>query len=39
LDPSLPYVNKKDRKAQARLQAAIEQLKALKPPETVAGAN
>ena len=39
LDPSLPYVNKKDRKAQARLQAAIEQLKALKLPQTVAGAN
>ena len=38
-DPSLPYVNKKDRKAQARLQAAVEQLKALKLPETVAGAN
>jgi len=38
-DPSLPYVNKKDRKAQARLQAAVEQLKALKPPESVAGAN
>ena len=38
-DPSLPYVNKKDHKAQARLQAAIEQLKGLKPPETVAGAN
>ena len=38
-DPSLPYMNKKDRKAQARLQAAIEQLKASKPPETVAGAN
>ena len=38
-DPSLPYVNKKDRKAQARLQAAIEQLKALKLPETAAGAN
>jgi len=38
-DPSLPYANKKDRKAQARLQAAVEQLKALKLPETAAGAN
>jgi len=38
-DPTLPYANKKDRKAQARLQAAIEQLKSVKLPETVAGAN
>ena len=38
-NPSLPYVNKKDYKAQARLQAAVGQLKALKLPETAAGAN
>jgi len=35
-DPSLPYANKKDRKAQARLQAAVEQLKTLNPPQTPA---
>jgi len=38
-NPSLPYVNKKDYKAQARLQAAVGQLKALKLPEPVAGAH
>lgn len=38
-DPSLPYVNKKDRKAQARLQTALAQLKSLKTPENAAGAN
>lgn len=38
-DPGLPYVNKKDRKARERFQSAVEQLKALKPPETVVGAN
>jgi Zinc dependent phospholipase C len=38
-DPSLPYMNKKDHKAQARLQAALEQLKSLKKPEDAAGAN
>jgi Zinc dependent phospholipase C len=38
-DPSLPYVNKKDHKAQARLQAALEQLKSVKNPENAAGAN
>jgi hypothetical protein len=38
-DPSLPYAKKKDHKAQARLQAAVEQLKALKLPETAAGTN
>jgi hypothetical protein len=38
-DPSLPYVNKKDHKAQARLQSALEQLKSLKKPENAAGAN
>jgi len=35
-DPSLPYVNKKDRKAQARLQSALEQLKELKKREAIA---
>jgi len=38
-DPSLPYMNKKDHKAQARLQAALERLKSLKKPENAAGAN
>jgi hypothetical protein len=38
-DPSLPYVNKKDRKTRERFQAAVAQLKALKPQETVIGAN
>jgi hypothetical protein len=38
-DPSLPYANKKDRKAQARLQAAVQQLKLLKVPGTAAAAN
>ena len=38
-DPSLPYVNKKDHKAQARLQAALEQLRSLKKQENAAGAN
>ena len=38
-DPSLPYVNKKDHKAQARLQTALAQLKSLKTPENAAGAN
>ncbi len=38
-DPSLPYANKKDHKAQARLQAALEQLKLLKKPETAASVN
>ena len=35
-DPSLPYVNKKDRQAQARLQSALEQLKELKKHEAIA---
>ena len=35
-DPSLPFVNKKDRKAQARLQSALEQLKGLKKHEVIA---
>jgi hypothetical protein len=34
-DPSLPYVNKKDRKAQAKLQSALEQLRNLKKREVV----
>jgi len=38
-DPSLPYANKKDHKAQARLQAALERLKSLKKSENAAGAN
>ena len=38
-DPSLPYANKKDHKAQARLAGALEQLRQLKKPETAAGAN
>jgi len=38
-DPSLLYVNKKDRKGRERFQAAVEQLKALKLSETVTGAN
>jgi len=38
-DPSLPSTNNKDRKAQERLHAAVEQLKSLKAPETVAGAH
>ncbi|HWZ98070.1 MAG TPA: zinc dependent phospholipase C family protein [Candidatus Dormibacteraeota bacterium] len=38
-DPNLPYANKKDRKAQTRLQAALEQLKALKKSENAAGMN
>lgn len=38
-DPALPYSNKKDRKAQARLQAALEQLGQVRTPATVAGAN
>jgi len=36
-DPNLPYANKKDRKAQAKLQAALEQLKLLDMPQRVAG--
>ncbi|HWY41997.1 MAG TPA: zinc dependent phospholipase C family protein [Candidatus Sulfotelmatobacter sp.] len=35
-DPSLPFVNKKDRKALARLQSALEQLKGLKKHEVIA---
>jgi hypothetical protein len=38
-DPSLPYANKKDRKAQARLQAALEQLKSFKQPDASAKTN
>lgn len=38
-DPSLPYANKKDRKAHAKLEAALEQLKLLNMPERAAGAN
>jgi len=38
-DPNLPYVNKKDRKAQARLQAALEQLRQLKQPEKAIETN
>ena len=38
-DTSLPYTNKKDRKAQAKLQAALDQLRLLNAPEHVAGAN
>jgi len=36
-DPSLPYANKKDRKAQAKLQAALEQLKLLNMPRRAVG--
>ena len=36
-DPKLPYVNKKNKKAQARLQAALLELKNLKPAETTGG--
>ena len=38
-DPSAPYMNKKDRKAQARLQAALEQLRQLKKPESTVTGN
>lgn len=38
-DPGLPYANKKDHKTQARLQAALEQLKLMKKRENAAGAN
>jgi hypothetical protein len=38
-DPALPYSNKKDRKAQARLQAALEQLGQVRAPTIVAGEN
>jgi len=38
-DPNLPYVRKKDRKARARLQAALEQLKQMKKPEVAARVN
>jgi len=38
-DPNLPYVNKKDHKAQARLQAALEQLRQLKQPEKTIETN
>jgi hypothetical protein len=38
-DPDLPYADKKDRKAQARLQSALEQLKRFKKPESAAGVS
>ena len=38
-DPNLPYMAKKDRKAQARLHSALEQLKQMKKPETATGLN
>jgi hypothetical protein len=38
-DPTLPYVDKKDHKALARLAVALEQLRQLKKPENAAGGN
>jgi len=38
-DPTLPYSNKKDRKAKAKLQAALEQLEQAGAPAVAAGGN
>jgi Zinc dependent phospholipase C len=39
VDPSLPYANKKDHKAQVKLHAALDQLKLVNTPEYKVGAN